>query len=176
MKYLFQMTLFVVLSTATHMSAANSPEIQAFSIPASACSVYNSEMADLVRLQRGAWAFRPGITGRAVFHCPFPFTYVEASGNYDQFLESFRVWFRDGDTALGGRAKVSVQFMGRIKSGHILAFGPNHTVRTMSDQWGTRTFSLDHNLGDRLYSFKIEISRSNSDTFVGFAGIDFLRD
>lgn len=153
---------------------ANTRDVLATTIPASACRPQDNVADAKVVLSNGAYVFIGSATGTVNFYCPLPINAYTVSNLTDNNnISTYRVYYRDSD-GIGTASEISTRLVYRDSAG--LNGAGNTWSSNVSNSTNniTQLVNLNHGLGfDRLYSFLVIMQRNNSSQNPAFSGIDF---
>lgn len=159
------------------IASANSPDVAATTIPASACRPENDGTDAKVALSNGAYVFTGNSTGTVKFYCPLPITSNTSSGVGYNSLSRYNVYYRDTD-ATGNAAQIMAGLYYRTTS--LIAVGPTFSSNAINAGENLKDdriqpVDLNHTFGAfRLYFFGVAMTRDNTSQSPAFSGIDFV--
>ncbi|MGB5959185.1 MAG: hypothetical protein WBG73_00895 [Coleofasciculaceae cyanobacterium] len=166
-------TVFAIPSIA----AANTPDVAATTIPASACRPENDTTDSRVSLSNGAYVFNPGVTGTVRFYCPLPINGNRTNGINNNSMTRYNLYYRDSD-GTGNAAQITSRLLYRSTGQFAIGSQLNsNTINTGTNLTSDRihTILLNHTfLNFRLYYFLVTMTRTNSNLNPAFTGIDFV--
>ena len=179
LKRLIFLTAIAGLFTFPSAAVANDQDVQATTIPASACRPESDTADASVRMVNGAFIFNGNSTGTVRFFCPLPINRLTVSGpSNDNDLTGYRVYYRDTD-GTGNLAEITTHlFYRNSNAGSSIAVGAawgsnsnpsNSTVNTSFFVGQTHQFEAF-----RLYFFGVTMRRNNINQDPAFGGIDFI--
>lgn len=177
-KYLIFLATIAALFAIPSIASANTPDVAATTIPASACRPENDTTDSRVFLSNGAYVFNQGVTGTVNFYCPLPINGNRTNGIGSNSLSRYNVYYRDPD-ATANRSAITTQLLYRYSDGlapQVGALWSSNTVNTGSNLTANRIepILLNHTFATyRLYFFVVTMTRTTTTLNPAFSGIDF---
>lgn len=177
LKYLTLFAAMAAVFATPTIASANSNDVKATTIPASACRPENDATDERVALINGAYVFAGNATGTVRFYCPLPLTEYTTSGIGGNSLSHYNVYYRDTD-GTGNAAQIQTALYYRSTS--LVPVSPifnSNTVNTGGNLTNDRiqTVLFNHTFDSpRLYFFAVSIRRDNTNQNPAFSGIDFV--
>lgn len=177
LKYLTLFAAMAAVFATPSIASANSKDVIATTIPASACRPENDATDERVALSNGAYIFAGNATGTVRFYCPLPLTEYTSSGVGGNYLNRYNVYYRDTDgtgnaaqiqTALYYRS-TSLVSVSPIFNSNAVNTGGNLTDNRIQGVLFNHTFA-----SPRLYFFAVSMRRDNTNQNPAFSGIDFV--
>ncbi len=177
-KYFIAFATIAASLAISHPVLANTQDVSATTIPASACRPQDDAADAKVTLSNGAYVFKGSATGTVIFYCPLPINANTISDDTNaNGISTYRVYYRDTD-GHGLEAEVTTR----------LAFRDAESLKTVGSTWTSnarfsssssgntrKNVSLNHYLGSgRLYFFVVTMKRTDTSENPAFSGIDFV--
>jgi len=165
------------LLTFPSAAVASDQDVQATTIPASACQPRGFSTDARVVLSNGAYVFDPSASGTATatFYCSLPINGLTVSNTTnDNDITGYRVYYRDSD-GTANASEITTRLAYRDTQG-ITYVGTLWSSNTNTQTGNTnRYISLNHDLGIyRLYFFVVTMRRTSTIQSPAFSGIDFI--
>ncbi|MEG3845786.1 hypothetical protein QT971_00970 [Microcoleus sp. herbarium19] len=179
LKGLIFITAIAALFTFPSAAVANDQDVQATTIPASACRPESDTADASVRMVNGAFIFNPNSTGTVRFFCPLPINRLTVSNpSNDNDLTGYRVYYRDTD-GTGNLAAITTHLFYRNSSAaSSIAVGAAWSSNSNPSNLTVNTsFFVPQNHqfeAFRLYFFVVTMRRNNINQDPAFGGIDFV--
>lgn len=179
LKCIIFLTALAALFTFPSAAVANDRDVEATTIPASACRPESDTADASVRMVNGAFIFNPNSTGTVRFFCPLPINRLTVSdSSNDNDLSRYRVYYRDTD-GTGNVVEITTQLFYRNSNANSsipvgAAWSSNSnpsnlTVNTFFYVLQSHQFEVF-----RLYFFVVTMRRNNINQDPAFGGIDFV--
>jgi hypothetical protein len=155
---------------------ANTQDVSATTIPASACRPQDDTADAKVILSNGAYVFKGSATGTVIFYCPLPINANTISDNTNaNRISTYRVYYRDTDgNGLGSEITTQLAFrdFGGLKT--VGSAWTSNAISPPTYENTSKYVSLKHNLDSgRLYFFAVAMKRTDTSKDPAFSGIDF---
>ncbi|MEG5065958.1 hypothetical protein QUB33_20280 [Microcoleus sp. B3-A4] len=178
LKRLIFLTAIAGLCTFPSAAVANDQDVQATTIPASACRPESNTADASVRMVNGAFIFNGNSTGTVRFFCPLPINRLTVSdSSNDNDLSAYRVYYRDTD-GTGNLAEITTRlFYRNSDASSSIAVGAAAWSSNSSNLRVNTSFYVPqaHQFGVyRLYFFVVTMRRNNINQDPAFGGIDFI--
>lgn len=176
-KYLISFAAITAFFVFPSIAEANTPDLQATTIPASACRPENNTTDARVSLSNGAYVFNPGVTGTVRFYCPLPISAIRTNGNGSNSISGYNLYYRDSDATGNATAITSRLFYRSTGQFTVGSQFSTNTINVGDNLTNDRRhfISLNHTLGFfRLYYFQVTMTRNNNNLNPAFTGIDFV--
>lgn len=173
-KYLIACAAIATSFVVSSVASANDRDVEATTIPASACRPRNDVEDAAVGLSNGAYVFNGSATGTVILYCPLPINrHTISDMTNDNDISTYRVYYRDTD-GMGTGAEIETRLHYRDSNGlHAVGTTWSSNESNMTDNT-IRYVNLNHNVGfDRLYFFTVIMRRTNTEQDPAFSGIDF---
>ncbi|MEG5035200.1 hypothetical protein [Microcoleus sp. AT3-D2] len=183
LKCLIFITALAALFTFPSAAVANDPDVQATTIPASACRPESDTADASVRMVNGAFIFNTNSTGTVRFFCPLPINRLTVSdSSNDNDLTGYRVYYRDTDGTRNLAEITTHLFYRNSNAGSSIpvnaAWSSNSPPPIGTAPLVNTSFFFDapnHQFeAFRLYFFVVTMRRNNTNQDPAFSGIDFV--
>jgi hypothetical protein len=180
-KSLLFITAIAAFFTFPSAAVANDRDVQATTIPASACRPESNTADASVRMVNGAFIFNPNSTGTVRFFCPLPINRLTVSdSSNDNDLTGYRVYYRDTD-GTGNLAEITTHlFYRNSNAGSSIpvnaAWSSNSNPSNLTVNTSFFVDDPNHQFeAFRLYFFVVTMRRNNNtNQDPAFGGIDFV--
>lgn len=176
-KYLMSFAAIAAFFAFPSIASANTTNVSATTIPASACRPENDTTDARVALSNGAYVFTGNFTGTVRFYCPLPINANTVTGIGSNSLSRYNVYYRDPDAtgnATAIRTRLAYRSTGQFAIGGEWS---SNTVNVGANLTNDRIQSvlLNHTFSNfRLYYFIVTMTRNNANQSPAFSGIDFV--
>ncbi len=156
---------------------ANSIDLRAEMIPATACQPQSSSEAAKIFLSNAGWAFLGGATGTVYLWCPLPLHRFSHMGRLMNELSFYNIHYRDTD-ADGGDAEVAVTLYERTAPNLFIVNDSTWTSNSFPFSGTEGNFQTKSvgpiELSGNFYSFQVQMTRNNVNESPSFFGIGFF--
>lgn len=179
LKCLIFLTAIAALFTFPSAAVANDQDVQATTIPASACRPESDTADASVRMVNGAFIFNGNSTGTVRFFCPLPINRLTVSGpSNDNDLSRYRVYYRDTD-GTGNAVEITTHLFYRNSDANAsipvgAAWSSNSNLSNLTVNTSLYVLQAHQFEVFRLYFFVVTMRRNNTNQDPAFSGIDFV--
>jgi hypothetical protein len=179
LKCLIFLTAIAALFTFPGAAVANDRDLEATTIPASACRPESDSVDASVRMVNGAYIFNGNSTGTVRFFCPLPINRLTVSGpSNDNDLSRYRVYYRDTD-GTGNAVEITTHLFYRNSDANAsipvgAAWSSNSNPSNLTVNTSFYVLQAHQFEVFRLYFFVVTMRRNNINQDPAFGGIDFV--